>query len=183
MTSRTRHFGSLASREYRSRLDQRRRENRALHHWANRPLSPEEAELFARLRAWLELGASLSLACMNAQVSESQFAALVAELEAGRNSEFAVSMRELLAVPWHFGIGQKDSPYIRDHSFSDREILYGLLGRLKGRKKAQTVNDLRSVASDDVKSSGVFLCRPFGNLFLGLHDAPQVRAHPVHHDP
>jgi hypothetical protein len=128
MTSRTRHFASPQARAYAARLDKRRRAARALHHWQNRPLSAQEQELFASIRAWLELGASLSIALMNAQVSESQFAAMVAELESGRNSEFAATLREVLRTPWHFqsDICEQDTLYVRDHSFSDREILYGL---------------------------------------------------------
>jgi hypothetical protein len=81
-----------------------------LEHWKrrrvwrlqNQPLSDAEAEAFAAIGAWISCGGSLSVASMNSDITEPRLAAWVRELQAGRNGQFAESLKEILRVPWHF---------------------------------------------------------------------------------
>ena len=92
MTPRRHGFGSATARAKSATLQKRRTAARALHRWQNRELTIEEQQTFARIKTWIEHGASLSTALLNADVTESQFCAMVGELKAGRNSTFASNM-------------------------------------------------------------------------------------------
>jgi hypothetical protein len=84
------------------------------------PLSDEEAEIFAKLKGWTDLGSSLWAACINSDLPESVLANFVQQVRKGRNSDFKVEIERLLAIPWvHEGPNNTPVYYRSGPSFKD----------------------------------------------------------------